>query len=65
MLPVEEGDDEIESGRQKKGFLADVLRILKAQKRLTGTSDRKGIDISELGIVHENASDEKCNHRHV
>jgi hypothetical protein len=59
MLPVEEGNDEIKRRRHEKRFFTHVLRILKAQKSLAGTLHRKGIDISELGIVHEKASDEK------
>jgi hypothetical protein len=53
VLPVKEGNNEIQRGRQKKRLFADVLRILKAYKSLSGTLDWKGIDISELGIIHE------------
>jgi hypothetical protein len=57
MLTVKEGDNEINQRRQKKSFLADVLWILKAKHRLSRILDRKDIDISELGIIHEMVPD--------
>jgi hypothetical protein len=57
MLAIEKGDDEIKRGRQKKGLFTDVLRVLKTKKALSRTLDWKDIDISELRIIHEMASD--------
>jgi hypothetical protein len=57
MLAIKKGDDEIKRGRQKKGLFADVLWILKTEHRLFRTLDWKDIDISELRIIHEIASD--------
>jgi hypothetical protein len=52
MLTIEKGDNEIKRGRQKKGFFADVLWILKTDHRLSRTLDWKNIDISEFRIIH-------------
>jgi hypothetical protein len=57
MLAIKKGDDEIKRGRQKKGLFTDVLWVLKTKKALFRTLDRKDIDISELRIIHEMASD--------
>jgi hypothetical protein len=57
MLAIKKGDDEIKRGRQKKSLFTDVLWVLKTKKALFRTLDRKDIDISELGIIHEMASD--------
>jgi hypothetical protein len=56
MLAIKKGDDKIKRGRQKKGLFTDVLWVLKAKKALARTLDRKNIDISELRIIHEMAS---------
>ena len=55
MLTVKKGDNEIKRGRQEKGFFADILRILKAEHRLSGTLDWEDIYVSEFGIIHERA----------
>jgi hypothetical protein len=57
MLTVKKGDNEIKRGRQEKGFIADVLWILKAEHRLSGTLDWEDIYVSEFGIIHEMAPD--------
>ena len=51
MLAVKKRDNEIERRRQKEGFLADVLGILKADQGLAGNLDREGIDTSEFGEI--------------
>jgi hypothetical protein len=51
MLAVKKGDNEIQRRRQKEGFLADVLRILKADQGLAGNLDWEGIDTSEFGKI--------------
>jgi len=51
MLAVKKGDNGIERRRQKEGFLADVLGILKADQGLAGNLDREGIDTSEFGKI--------------
>ena len=55
MLTIKKRDDEIERRRQEKGFLADVLWILKAEHGLSRTLDWEDIYASEFGIVHETA----------
>jgi hypothetical protein len=57
MLAIKEGDDEKKRGGQKKGFFADVLRILEAQESLPRILDWKGVNVSEFGVIHEVASD--------
>jgi len=52
MFAIKKGDDEIKSRRQKKSLLTDVLRVLKTKKGLSGSLDRKDIDISEFGMIH-------------
>jgi hypothetical protein len=57
MLTIKKGDNEIKRGGQKKGFFADVLRILKAEHRLSRALDREDIYVSKFGIIHEMAPD--------
>jgi hypothetical protein len=57
MLAIKKADDEIKRGRQKKGLFTDVLWVLKTKKALFRTLDWKNIDISELRMIHEMASD--------
>jgi hypothetical protein len=57
MLTVKKGDNEINGGRQKKGFLADMLWILKAEHGLPRILDWENIYVSEFGIIHEMAPD--------
>jgi hypothetical protein len=56
MLAIKKGDDKIKRGWQKKDLFTDVLWVLKTKKALARTLDRKNIDISELRIIHEMAS---------
>jgi len=53
MLAIKKGDNKIKRGRQKKGFSADVLWILKTDHSLPRTLDWKNIDISKFRKIHE------------
>ena len=53
MLAVKKGDNEIERRRQKEGFVADVLGILKTDKGLAGNLDREGINTSEFWKIQK------------
>jgi len=57
MSAIKKSDNEIEGRRQEKGFLADVLRILKAEHGLSRILNWEDIDVSEFGIIHEMAPD--------